>query len=142
MGMAHVIPEQLKKAWATDSGGWLGVYSSDHRRSFCYIDDAVEMLRRMLETDVCTGKTLNLGSQSPEVTIREVVEMCIEVTNKCIGIKELPPTLGSPERRAPDMGLTKELLGFESKVNLRDGIEKTWIWYREQVFKSNRPTAR
>ena len=47
-----------------------------------------------------------------------------------------------PERRAPAMGLTKELLGFESKVNLRDGIEKTWIWYREQVFKSNRPTAR
>ena len=45
MGMAHVIPEQLKKAWAAEEGDQLGVHSPDHRRSFCYIDDAVELLK-------------------------------------------------------------------------------------------------
>jgi nucleoside-diphosphate-sugar epimerase len=141
MGMAHVIPEQLKKAWAAEEGDQLGVHSPDHRRSFCYIDDAVELLKRMLETDVCIGKTLNLGTQSPEVTIREVVEMCIKVTGKKLRIRVLPPTPGSPDRRAPDMGITKSLLDFESKVSLKEGIGKTWAWYREHVFESDRPTA-
>ena len=142
MGMAHVIPEQLKKAWVADTGDRLSVHSADHRRSFCFVDDAVEMLKRMLETDECEGKTLNLGTQLPEVTIREVVQMCIDVTGKNLGINVLPPTPGSPNRRAPDMRLTNELLGVESRVSLREGIEQTWAWYRENVFGPNGPTAR
>jgi nucleoside-diphosphate-sugar epimerase len=142
MGMAHVIPEQLKKVWAADAGDCLGVHSANHRRAFCYIDDAVEMLKRILETNACTGMTLNLGTQSPEITIREVVEMCIDVAGKSLGIRDLSPTLGSPERRAPDMELTKELLGFESNVELRKGIERTWTWYREHVFENGGLTAR
>ena len=55
MGMAHVIPEQLKKAWLADTGDRLSVHSSDHRRSFCFVDDAVEMLKRMLEVHECEG---------------------------------------------------------------------------------------
>ncbi|SVB93644.1 uncharacterized protein METZ01_LOCUS246498, partial [marine metagenome] len=50
MGMVHIIPEQLRKIWEADSDTEVGVYSSDHRRSFCFIDDAVEMLKKMLET--------------------------------------------------------------------------------------------
>jgi nucleoside-diphosphate-sugar epimerase len=141
MGMAHVIPEQLKKAWLADTGDSLSVHSSDHRRSFCFVDDAVEMLKRMLEVHECEGKTLNLGAQFPEVTIREVVQMCIDVTGKSLGISDLPPTPGSPNRRAPDMRLTNELLGVESRVSLREGIEQTWAWYREHVFVNNGPTA-
>jgi nucleoside-diphosphate-sugar epimerase len=51
-------------------------------------------------------------------------------------INELPPFEGSPKRRAPDMQKTKDLLEFESQISLPEGIEKTWAWYRENIFGS------
>ena len=141
MGMAHVIPEQLKKAFQAEPGDQLDVYSNDHTRAFCYIDDAVEMLQKMLESDFCVGQTLNLGTEEPEVTIFEVVQTCIAATGKVLGINPLPSTPGSPARRAPDMDLTKDLLGFASTISLRDGIARTWGWYHEYVFESRGPSA-
>ena len=107
MGMAHVIPEQLKKAFDATAGDCLGVRSPNHTRTFCYIDDAIQLLRRMIEVSDCVGQTLNLGAETPELTIQELVLECIAVTGKNLTIEPLEPTKGSPERRAPDMGLTK-----------------------------------
>jgi len=69
MGMAHIIPEQLYKAHSAKEGDSIKVFSVEHTRCFCYIDDAVEMLMRMMELSNCEGKTLNLGTQAPEVTM-------------------------------------------------------------------------
>ena len=142
MGLSHVIPEQLEKCFQASPGDELGVWSPEHTRSFCYIDDAVEMLKFVLENDSCLGKTLNLGTQSPEVTIREVVELCISVTGKDLGVYNLGETPGSPARRAPDISLTTKLLNYKSKVSLREGISKTWDWYRKNIFEGNGPSAR
>ena len=142
MGMVHIIPEQLRKIWEAVPDTEVGVYSSDHRRSFCYIDDAVEMLKKMLETDSCVGKTLNLGNESPEITIRKVAQTCIDVTGKKLTIKALPPTPGSPERRAPDMKQCQKILNYQPKVDLVEGISKTWAWYCEHIFEGSGPTAR
>ena len=142
MGMVHIIPEQLRKIWEAVPDTEVGVYSSDHRRSFCYIDDAVEMLKKMLEIDSCVGKTLNLGNESPEITIRKVAQTCIDVTGKKLTIKALPPTPGSPERRAPDMKQCQKILNYQPKVGLAEGISKTWAWYCEQIFEGSGPTAR
>jgi len=142
MGMAHVIPEQLRKAFEAKEGDQLGVPSPEHTRAFCYIDDAVLMLQKMLESDACLGQTLNLGTETPEVTIREIVGICIGVAGKNLQIKDLPVTLGSPTRRAPDMQFTKQLLTYESRVGLSEGITQTWDWYRENVFESVRPLVR
>ena len=141
MGMAHVIPEQLQNIWDAGRRSKVGVYSVDHRRTFCYIDDAVEMLIRMLTNKLSVGQTLNIGTESPEVTIREVVEICIEVAKKNITIEALPPTPGSPTRRAPNMLLTKQLLKYESATCLREGITKTWKWYKANVFDSSQASA-
>jgi len=142
MGMAHVVPEQLNKAFHANDGDSLQVYSPDHRRAFCYIDDAVEMLRRMLINESCRGATLNLGTQTPEVSIRDVVGICIDICGKQLKIEELSSTPGSPERRAPDMQKTNHLIGFESEIGLRQGIQETWAWYREYVFTQDGATAR
>ena len=136
MGMAHVIPEQLRVAFNARSGDHLDVYSLEHTRTFCFVDDAVAMLIRMIESDSCIGQTMNLGVETPEVTIREVVETCIRVTGKKLQINSLPSTPGSPKRRVPDMRLAKSLLGYESQGNLREGITKTWEWYRKNVFEN------
>ncbi len=141
MGLSHVIPEQLEKSYQANPGDKLGVWSPEHTRSFCYIDDAVEMLKYMMENDSCLGQTLNLGTQSPEVTIREVVELCIAVTGKDLGVYNLEETSGSPVRRVPDMSLTTKLLNYESKVSLHEGISNTWDWYRENIFEGNGPSA-
>ena len=142
MGMAHVVPEQLNSAFYANDGDSLPVYSSDHRRAFCYIDDAVEMLRRMLINEACRGATLNLGTQSPEVSIRDVVGICIDICGKQLKIDELSSTPGSPARRAPDMQKTNHLIGFESEIGLRQGIQETWAWYCDHVFIQDGATAR
>jgi nucleoside-diphosphate-sugar epimerase len=141
MGMAHVIPELLRRVWDIQSPQPLEVYSVDHCRSFCYVDDAVEMLIRMLHTEACGQKTLNLGTESPEVTMRDLAQICIDLIGKNLIIKPMTTTSGSPHRRAPNMSLAKDLLKYESKIGLEQGIEKTLDWYREYVFEGLGTTA-
>jgi nucleoside-diphosphate-sugar epimerase len=141
MGLAHVIPEQLKNAFDAAPGDAIPVFSPEHKRAFCFVDDAVEMLARMAFNEGCQGTTLNLGAQTPEVSIRELAQMCVEISGKTLTLDELPPTPGSPERRAPDMRATAKLLDYEAKVGLRDGVSRTWNWYRDNVFETDGLTA-
>ena len=141
MGMAHVIPQQLHKAHEAKDGDSIEVFSADHTRCFCYIDDAIEMIWKMSESANCEGKTLNLGTQNPEVTIREVAEACFLATNKKLNIKVMPVSPGSPTRRGPDMSETIKLIGFESKINFADGVARTYDWYRKNIFDGGKASA-
>lgn len=133
MGLAHVIPELLQRAHdATD--GRLEVFSVDHRRTFCFVDDAVELIVRALASSRCEGQTLNVGTQAPEVTIGALAELIVEVVGRQLEIVPRPPTPGSPERRCPDMSRTTELTGYASSVSLEDGVRRTYAAYREHVF--------
>lgn len=142
MGMSHVVPELLKRAYESADGARLGVYSASHKRTFCYIDDAVEMLLRIVETPAAEGATLNLGSTDSEVTIAEVAQAVIEVVGRKLAIDPMPDTPGSPARRAPDMRRAQDMLGYKSTVRLREGIERTFEWYRLKIFQGNGVTAR
>ena len=142
MGMSHVIPEQLRKAYNAKEGDSIDVFSINHTRCFCYIDDAIEMLWRMVVSTDCAGKTLNLGTQNPEVTMKEVAETCFSVVGKELDINIKPSSPGSPSRRGPDMSKTLDLTGFESKVNLINGIKRTYKWYKNHVFESDEKTAK
>lgn len=141
MGLVHVVPGQLKKAWDASDGDVIAVPSVDQTRCFCYVDDAVEMLLRMMTSSQCEGRTLNLGTQDPEVTIREVAATCHEVVGRKVTIQAEPPPPGSPDRRGPDMSLTTELVGYRSQISLREGVERTHDWYRANVFESGGPSA-
>jgi nucleoside-diphosphate-sugar epimerase len=134
MGMAHVVPQLLEKAHRAVDGGALEVFSPDHRRTFCYIDDAVEMLRRLLASDAAAGRTVNLGSETPEYTMRHVAETCAAAVGKALTLDEKPPTPGSPVRRAPKMALMGEVAGYAARVPLEEGVRRTYAWYREHVF--------
>ena len=141
MGMAHIIPEQLQKSYYAKDGESIPVYSVDHTRSFCYIDDAIELLWRMIKNNECEGKTLNLGSQSEEVTINEVAKTCFLAVGKELKVNPLPSQSGSPLRRAPDMKLTNMLTEYKSQINLKEGISRTYEWYKKNVFEQNNITA-
>ena len=134
MGLAHVIPELLQRAHeATD--GRLEVFSVEHKRTFCFVDDAVEMIVRSLESPLCRSQTLNVGTQAPEVTIRDLAELALAVVGRELEIVPQPATPGSPERRCPDMSRTIELTGYASRVELEDGVRRTYEAYRTRVFE-------
>ena len=142
MGMSHVIPEQLYKSYNAKNGDYIEVFSSSHTRCFCYIDDAIEMLFRMMSNTKCSGMALNLGTQSPEVKMRDVAKICFSVVGKKLNIEEKPPSSGSPERRGPDMTNTVRLIDFESQVSLDSGILNTFNWYKKNVFEGSRISAK
>jgi nucleoside-diphosphate-sugar epimerase len=138
MGMAHVIPELLARASRAPEGGRLEVYSAEHTRTFCYVDDAVEILIRAATSPGAAGQVLNLGAQEPEVTMREVaVEVCRAV-GRDLEIVPLPAAAGSPSRRCPDMTKTTRIIDYVARISLPDGIRRTLAWYAARGFPAEK----
>jgi nucleoside-diphosphate-sugar epimerase len=136
MGMAHVVPQLLEKAHKARADSFIEVFSVDHRRSFCFIDDAVEMLKRVLDAPAALNQVLNLGAESPEVTVRRVAEVVISIVGKPLVIRSMPPTPGSPVRRAPQMTQMTEATGYVARIGLEEGVGRTYDWYRRHIFVS------
>lgn len=135
MGLAHVIPELLQRAHFAPDGGSLDVFSVEHKRTFCYIDDAVEIVVRAAESPQCAGRTLNVGRDEEELSIGELAALVIKIVGKELRIEPRPPTPGSPLRRSPDITTTTALTGYRPKTTLADGVRKTYDAYMRDVFK-------
>lgn len=142
MGMSHVIPEQLKKAYFSKDGNQIDVFSINHKRTFCYITDAVRMIRLIAESEKAEGEAFNIGNEKPEVTIQFVVETILKVTDKQLVINPKSATLGSPERRCPSMKKMKMFTGYEGQVTLEEGIQKTFEWYKTYIFDGDEICAK
>src|SRR5215468_11237260 len=105
-------------------------------RSFCYVDDLVEGLIRLMETpDDVTGP-VNLGNPI-EFTIRQLAELVIELTGASSKIVSRPLPQDDPRQRRPDIGLAKSLLGWEPKIQLREGLKQT-IAYFDQLLREKK----
>ena len=103
-------------------------------RSFCYVDDLIEgMVRLMNSRDGFTGP-VNIGNPG-EFTIKQLAEKVIDMTGSSSQIvyKELP--VDDPTQRKPDITLAKQELGWEPKVQLDEGLEKTVAYFRERIEK-------
>ncbi len=137
MGMSHVIPELLKKAYFLEENQPLTVFSPTHKRTFCYIGDAVAIIRKLAESPAAEGQTLNVGNEGPEVTIREVAETILATVKKSSAISEGPDTPGSPVRRCPSMEKTRRIIGAVECVSLQEGIRRTFDWYQTYIFDGN-----
>jgi len=98
-------------------------------RSFCYVDDLLEgMIRMMNGPDDFTGP-VNLGNPS-EFSILELAEMIIKLTgSKSKIIFEVLPQ-DDPMQRQPDITLAKERLGWEPKLDLEEGLKRTIEYFR------------
>lgn len=134
MGMSHVIPELLRKAWFNEGKGKLEVFSPYHKRTFCYISDAVTMIRILAESPNSLSQAYNVGNQEPEIYIRDVAEIILKTVNRPYDIYEREAAVGSPERRCPDMKKTLECINYIPQVTLEDGIQKTFNWYQKYIF--------
>ncbi len=142
MGMSHVIPELLKKAYELEHGQELEVFSVEHKRTFCYISDAVRMIRLLAEHEDSVGQAYNVGNEAPEITIYEAAGLVLQAVHKHAGVKAGPVAPGSPARRCPCMKKTTACIGYSGQVSLEEGIKKTFEWYREYIFEGQEVSAK
>jgi UDP-glucose 4-epimerase len=101
-------------------------------RAWCYVDDMVEALLACLERPEAVGQTFNVGNVRSTVTILDLAERIKRLTG-CQGeIVFRPLHYSDVEIRIPNVNKARELLGFEAKVDLDEGLARTIAWYRER----------
>jgi dTDP-glucose 4,6-dehydratase len=97
-------------------------------RSFCYVEDEVRGFLALLDGDI-TGP-VNIGNPS-EYTIRQLAEEVIRVTGSPSEIVYEPLPVDDPTQRRPDITLARTQLGWEPRIDLREGLERTADWFRQ-----------
>jgi nucleoside-diphosphate-sugar epimerase len=96
-------------------------------RSFCYVDDEVEgIYRLLLSTHV---GPMNIGNPD-ELTVRQLAETVVELTGSTSPVEVRPLPQDDPRVRRPDIRLAREVLEWEPRVDLREGLARTIEYFR------------
>jgi UDP-glucuronate decarboxylase len=112
--------------------------SGDQTRSFCYRDDLIDgMMRMMAAPDDFVGP-VNIGNPG-EFTIRELAELTVQLCGSSSEIVHRSLPVDDPERRRPDITLARDRLGWEPTIPLREGLERTIGWFRTVDLADYRP---
>lgn len=101
-------------------------------RSWCYIDDMVEGVLRVLTRPEAVGQSFNLGNPRSTVTIWQLARDVVRLCGSASEIRQIPWNFADVELRVPDIGKARSLLGFEPRVELEEGLARTVDWYRSQ----------
>jgi UDP-glucuronate decarboxylase len=104
-------------------------------RSFCYVDDLVDGMIRMMETPSTVTGPVNLGNPA-EFTIRQLAELVINLTGSSSKIVSRPLPQDDPRQRCPDISKARELLNWKPTVPLKEGLLAT-IKYFEGVLSAH-----
>jgi UDP-glucuronate decarboxylase len=111
----------------------LTVYGKgEQTRSFCYVDDLIDGLILMMNSDDSVTGPINLGNPG-EFTIAELAQLVIDMTGTSAGVTSLPLPPDDPTRRQPDISLAKTTLGWEPTIALRDGLATTIEHFKQLV---------
>lgn len=104
--------------------------NGEQTRSFCYCDDLIEAMIRMMNTDDSVTGPINIGNPN-EFTIRKLAEMVIELTGSKSKIVYQPAVADDPIQRQPTINKAKEILHWEPTIQLRDGLRKTIDYFKK-----------
>jgi len=96
-------------------------------RSFCYVDDTIEGIYRLLISDY--NQPVNIGNPH-EMTLLEMAQKIIELTNSQSSIEFHPLPVDDPKVRQPDISLAKRILNWEAKIPVEEGLRRTINWFR------------
>jgi UDP-glucuronate decarboxylase len=105
-------------------------------RSFCYVDDLVEGMIRMMRTGDEFYGPINLGNPG-EFTMIELAEKIRELTSSDSEIVFRPLPSDDPRLRKPDISLARKFLAWEPKIALEEGLKKTIAYFRERSVIGN-----
>jgi len=119
-----------RKVAETPDGGEIEIWGDGKQtRSFLYIDECVEGIRRLMESHF--AGPVNIGSEEM-VTINQLAEMAMEIAGKQLRVRHVAGPLGVRGRNS-DNRLIRQKLGWAPSAPLRKGLEKTYRWVAEQV---------
>ena len=104
-------------------------------RSFCYVDDLIEVMLRMMDSPANFIGPVNIGNPG-EFTMLELAEMVLRLTGSRSKISFKPLPSDDPKQRRPDISLAKQALDWEPKVSLEEGLEKTIAYFRHLLAAS------
>jgi UDP-glucuronate decarboxylase len=114
----------------------------DQTRSFCYVDDLIDGLIRLMETPPEVTGPVNLGNPA-EFTIRELAELILRQTQSRSPLVMRPLPQDDPRQRRPDIGQARSLLGWEPRVALEAGLVPTIAYFAARLAGEGTPaTAR
>jgi UDP-glucuronate decarboxylase len=100
-------------------------------RSFCYVDDLIEGFVRLMEQEKTVGP-VNIGNPG-EFTMLELAELVLKKVGGKSTVTNLPLPADDPKQRRPDITLAKEALGWEPKVPLEEGLDRTIAYFRQAI---------
>jgi dTDP-glucose 4,6-dehydratase len=126
----RVVPNFLKQALCREP---LTVYGDGAQtRSFCYVDDLIEGIYRLLLSD--EHEPVNIGNPT-ETTILEFATTINRLTNNPAGTIYKPEQRGKsdPQRRQPDITRARQSLGWEPQVDLEDGLQRTLVYFQQEL---------
>lgn len=126
----RVVPNFLQQAL---SGKPLTIFGDGTQtRSFCYVDDLIEGVYRLMMSDY--HEPVNIGNPN-EISIKDFADLVNDLTgNKAGTVVKLTKRLGNdPQRRQPDITRAKKILGWEPKINFRDGLIATIPYFKQKM---------
>jgi UDP-glucuronate decarboxylase len=106
----------------------------EQTRSFCYVSDLLEGFVRLLATQEDPGP-VNIGNPS-ERTIKQLAELTIQLTNSKSELRYEPLPIDDPTRRCPDISRAKQLLAWEPRVSIEEGLQNTIGYFREYLKRA------
>lgn len=104
-------------------------------RSFCYVDDLIEAFVRMMDQDEIVGP-VNIGNPN-EFTIKELAELVLEITGSRSQLIHHPLPADDPMQRQPIIDLAREKLGWEPRVQLREGLTSTIAYFEKLLSEKS-----
>ena len=133
MGFAHVIP-QLTKKIIKDKKGRIIISNSKHKRTFCDIKFAIELIYNISHKKVLNNNIFNIGSPDEEISIFQLAKKITKILklNKKL-IPSISKENNSPEKRKPDM--RRSIFYSKIKHNFQKTLEETVLWYKDYYTK-------
>jgi UDP-glucuronate decarboxylase len=123
----RVVSNMISQALAGDP---ITVYGDGSQtRSFCYVDDLIDGFMRLMQHEEALSHAVNLGNPA-ELKIAEIATMIRRLTGSDSPIVFGPLPTDDPCRRRPDISLAKELLDWQPRIDLEEGLQRTIAWFR------------
>ena len=115
------------------TGQDLTIYGTgNYTRSFCYVDDLVDGMLRLMELDGDHPAPVNLGNPH-EIAIKDLAGLVLAETGSRSAIIHLPSVIDDPRVRCPDITRATKLLGWKPKVRIEDGLKETIDYFRREL---------
>ena len=142
-GEAMLVHSARARGLAAVVGRFHNVYGprmgADQYRAFCYVDDAVEAMVRLMRTAAAAGQIVHIGDDTATTRIGDLAALVCRLAGVAPAFQTLPAPPGAVGRRCPDLDKLRRLTGYLPSVPLEAGVRRTLEWY--QRFARTGPDA-